>query len=596
MKRSAAIALQSGTKRARPAALPITVMATHVHNYMIADPLVDWIKNQNRRGTRSNPVFSKSNEFTNFLMERGREFETKLVEYINQNKMSIQKVSDTFSKEGCEKTRQLMVDGIPLLHSAPVFNEKEQTGGIIDLLVRSDYIHHFVSENPLAHDEIVIPAPKLNRTKPYHYVVIDIKFSTLPLKADGKFLLNSGHYPAHKAQLWIYTQAIGELQGYTPRYGFILGRRWRFTKESVTRTGFDCLDKMGVVDFQGVDKSYIEKTKEAIQWVRDVREHGSEWSVNPPSRPELYPNMCVDSGSWNAEKRKIADMIGEITSVWYCGVKHRENAIEEGVTSWRDVDCTSETIGMSGSRASIVDKILDINRQKKDKLRPKTIESDLLEWRDTSAKEVFVDFETLSDIFSDFDSLPMQASTDMIFMIGVGWEESGKWVYKSFTCSSATKDEEYRIMDEFNTLMASMKFPKMWCWHAEPGFWDRAENRQFDRVADENEELKDHISDDWNVSDWADLAKLFREEPIVIKDCFKFGLKEVVAAMHKHKLIKAELNTSCTSGMAAMVNAWKCYNTSDDPVSSPVMKDITKYNEWDCKVLWKILSYLRANH
>ena len=45
-----------------------------------------------------------------------------------------------------------------------------------------------------------------------------------------------------------------------------------------------------------------------------------------------------------------------------------------------------------------------------------------------------------------------------------------------------------------------------------------------------------------------------------------------------------------------MVNAWKCYRDEENPVESTVMKDIVKYNEFDCKVLWDILSYLKENH
>ena len=85
------------------------------------------------------------------------------------------------------------------------------THGIIDLLVRSDYLHKLVDECPLTQDEIKIPN-KLD-TKSYHYIVIDIKFSTLPLRSDGKHLLNSGSYPAYKAQCLIYTQAVGLIQG-----------------------------------------------------------------------------------------------------------------------------------------------------------------------------------------------------------------------------------------------------------------------------------------------------------------------------------------------------------------------------------------------
>ena len=48
--------------------------------------------------------------------------------------------------------------------------------------------------------------------------------------------------------------------------------------------------------------------------------------------------------------------------------------------------------------------------------------------------------------------------------------------------------------------------------------------------------------------------------------------------------------------MTAMVNAWKCYRDCANPAKSDIMKDIAKYNEFDCKVLWEIIEYLRKNH
>jgi hypothetical protein len=45
-----------------------------------------------------------------------------------------------------------------------------------------------------------------------------------------------------------------------------------------------------------------------------------------------------------------------------------------------------------------------------------------------------------------------------------------------------------------------------------------------------------------------------------------------------------------------MIFAWKTYSESENPENSDVMKDIITYNEFDCKVLWEILTFLRINH
>ena len=495
-----------------------------------------------------------------------------------------------------KKTADLMQQGVPILHSAPVKNTTNGTHGIIDLLVRSDFLNKLVEEASLSDEETVVAAPKLGQ--PYHYVVVDIKFSTLPLRADGIHLLNSGRYAAYKAQLYIYTEAIGKIQGYVSPCAFILGRRWKYTQQNIPHHNYTCLNRLGKIDFNGVDSSIPDSVKLAIKWVREVRENGNKWSINPPSRPELFPNMCVDSGIWNMEKEKIADNIGEITSIWYLGVKQRNIAIKKDILSWRNKNCTTKNLDFLGNRAPIVDKIMAINRQNTDKIWPKIIKNNTSDWKNAQ-NELFVDFETLSDIFADFTELPYQKNTDMIFMIGVGGVKQGKWFYKNFTCKEPTYEEEYRIMNEFVEFLSQWsQQPRLRYWCAEDKFWHNAECRQFDIAADNNDvERKDHISDNWKIANnWLDLYNVFIQEPIVIKDCFKFGLKPISKTMRKHGMIKTNLESQCDSGLTAMINAANCYKNCSNPIQSDVMRDISKYNEFDCKVLWEILQYLRANH
>lgn len=558
---------------------------------MIKDTLVDWLKIQQRRGTRGSPAYTKSNGFIDFIMNQGVRFEDKLVSYIHKHRHKVTFVADTITDENCARGIELMKKGVPVLHSVPVKNEKEHTQGIIDLLIRSDYLDKIMDTAPLGRMEMKKKAPHLSGN--YHYVVVDIKFSTLMLRADAIHLLNSKNLPFYKAQCWIYTQAVGEIQGYQAPYAFIMGRRWTSTSRGVTTRVNECLSQLGRICYKSVDKDIPGMTKKAIDWVRDVRQNGEKWTIYPPCRPELYPNMCVDSGMWAKEKEIIAERIAEITSVWQCGVKHRGNAHGRGIMSWRDADCNAATLGMGPTRGPIVNAILDINRQKKEKIRPQKITKNLYEWKRYRKNEMFIDFETISDVFTDFSNLPLQESTDMIFMIGAGWTEKGKWRYRTFVCSELSREAEYEIMDDFATFMRKKKYPKMFYWHAEKTLWTRAENRQGELA---NRRRRAHIADVWDLGEWADMADLFRSVPIVVRDCFKYSLKHIARAMFNHGLISVNLDTDCDSGMTAMVNAWKCYQRSRKPKEDDVMKDIVKYNEFDCKVLWDILMYLRSNH
>ena len=62
-------------------------------------------------------------------------------------------------------------------------------------------------------------------------------------------------------------------------------------------------------------------------------------------------------------------------------------------------------------------------------------------------------------------------------------------------------------------------------------------------------------------------------------------------------MISTYNESKCDNGINAMIGAWQTYQDhSLHPESSDVMKEIIKYNEFDCKVLWEILSFLRKNH
>ena len=577
------------------------VNATHTKNFMVNDHLSDWLRmyywnNSGSSGSlqRSrSDLHSKDDGFASFIRNRGVQFEQRIVDYISSTRVPIVSVADKITDATVKQTRDLMFQGVPVIHSAPVRNSYQRTQGIIDLLVRSDYVDKIVSESPLTTEEVKIASPILG--KDYHYVVIDVKFSTLPLRADGRHLLNSANYPAYKAQTWIYNQAIGHIQGYTPRYAYILGRRYMYTSKGIKNQSLYCLDRLGTIDYQGVDSDYVEKTKDAIKWWRLVKQHGKKWTANPPSREELYPNMCVDSYELNPVKKEIADVIGEITNIWYCGVKQRANALAHGITSWKDPRCNARILGMGGVRGPVVDAILNINRQDTDKVLPKII-PDKYNWN-TKGNEIFVDFETLIDVFAPLDQLPKQEKTEMIFMIGVWYKEEDQWKYRSFTCNSLSPNEEFRVMNEFSEFVAANGYPRMWYWHAENSIWNRAENRQYDRaVAINDHNIQQIIRQNWDVAtEWVDMVKLFRETPIVVKDCFNFSLKNVVKAMNKHGLIPTKMESDCKSGMDAALSAWNSYQNGDG-ASSPIIKDIEKYNTFDVKALYDILCYLRQNH
>jgi len=569
------------------------ISATKLYNYMQDDPIIDWFKNsvntQNRSRSYSELTFSENTQnFEQYIKNKGIEFENNIVKYINDHINEVKTVSSMYNKKSVKKTIEYMKQGTPIIHSASLSNTKNNTYGIADILIRSDYIKK-ICQN------VEVNNVGCKFSNKWHYVVIDIKYSTIPLDSKKRCILNSGSYKAYKAQLWVYNNCIGNIQNYTPEFGYILGRRWRSSSSNVNYASNNCFDKLGIVEFNKKDKKIISKAKSALKWVRTVKKNGYKWSVYPPTVNELYPNMTKISSKWHSQKMDIANQIGEISSLWMCGLRERNKAFENGIKSWHDPRACSRLFGIKGDRGKIIDKMININKQNTDKFLPAKIKFNDYDWKNRE-NDIYLDFETFNDIFEDFEYIPEQKSFNILFLIGVGFMKDNKWEFKYFISQKPDMDNEYKIMNEFMMFLKdNFDNPNIYYWHAEKSFWNRSCNQQFDRV-DLNEEDREKILD-WNIDDnLRDLRKFFVDNKIVIKDCFSYSLKKIAHSMKKHQLINTPIESECLDGLTAMIKAWKTYKTIDNPVNSVIMKDIIKYNEFDCKLLCDILNYIRAKH
>jgi len=565
------------------------ISATKTFNFMINDPLVDWLKlyykntSFNENGNVRIPSLQLNGGFVNFLRNKGMEFETKVIKCLQEDfrNITVKSVGNFYSEENIKKTKDLMKSGTHIICSGSLKNSENKTFGIPDLLIRSDYIPQIFG-NQYENPDLYIPAPFLVSGN-FHYRVIDIKFSTLKLASDGIHLLNQGKIPAYKAQLCVYNSALSKLQGFDSKKSYILGRRWNYTKGKQVYSGVSAFEKLGVIDFSNRDLEFIQRTSKAISWYKSVLSEGSLWSINPPSKPELYPNMCVDSYEWNKVKEQLAKELSEITMLWQCGPKNRQLAFDRGVKSWKDESCCAKLLGLGNNHGNIVDSIIEINKEScSDVILPAkmNIDQHLLK---TNFSDFYVDFETLSDICQPLENFTNQREMNIIFMIGIGWfnNETKDWEYRNFIAEKISYESEVKILTEFKKFIAKFSNPRLFYWHAEKGFWNKSLRRN-------------NLSVD--CLNWVDLCKIFKDEPITIKNCFNYGLKNIAKAMREHGMISTQLNSDCNNGMMAMVKAWNCYsqNPANKKISdSPIMKDIGDYNEFDCKVLYDIISYLR---
>lgn len=574
--------------------------------------------------------------FTKFIMGAGLNFESKVIELIKKNVAENEFVTICNNARNFEasvmeyekKSIEEILKGTPIIYQPLLMNREGDLSysyGLPDLLVRSDYLHKIVKLSPLTTTRQTYKAPKLKGN--YHYVVVDIKFTTLDLCADGLRIRNSGSIPAYKCQLYVYNHALGKIQGYEPTASYILGRRFKYISKGRKYSGGNCFSRMGHIEYNNWDNSYISTTISAINWIKKLRTKGQEWDLLPkPSLPQLYPNMCNQSdGRWENFKSDYAKKIGEITLLWNCGIKNREIAHKNGVYSYWDPKCNSNTVGIKGPKqAPILDEIISINKKRKFDTAMERIHININneidnQWMKTPKLRLSVDFEIISNVFDNFTKLPNAQENDFLFMIGVAYEVktgqnqivsdpiSSQVSYKMFLISELSQEAEFQLIHQFYCFLRELTNKHLGKGTRIPDLyhWGNIERTYFSKLCLRLEKSfgKDVLADIKLMKSelsWYDLLECFKKNPIVINGCFKFGLKEVAGRLSELGLIRSNWksdNSSCNGGATAMLMAHNAYQTARKTgipiIKNPSIREIMEYNKIDCIVLHEIVNFLK---
>ena len=591
------------------------VSASKVRNYLLNDTILDWLGEYNinsiqQDATKNVPNSSSTisryrnnsnvDEFTKHIMDQGITFEKEVMKLLNK-KVKVVQASESFqAKEirNYDYTLKLMKEGIPIIYQAVLHDYKNQTYGCPDLIIRSDYLNSIFNQELLSIEELKNKSLILGTD--YYYVVVDIKHSTLHFNVDFRTLRNRDSVPAYKGQLYIYNEALANMQGYNPNKAFILGKMWSWRNS----TGTNFMEKLGTIDYKDFDSNYVDQTRDAIKWILRVRSEGHLWKLYPlPSIPELYPNMNNErDGYWHSLKSELSNSINEITSLWMCGIKNRNIAHSNNITSYKDPECCSKLLGFKqGKVADTLNQIININRSE-DIVSPKKISTIKLgdkEWRtmNQDSLEFYLDYETMNSnlghIIVENNNVGYQ-NNQCIFQIGLGYIKNGKWTYKSFLAATNNLVGEVTMIKKFWEYIEKVKVEekKAKCHFVH---WYSAEPISYKKLQQRVKSAGTSVPD----KDFVDLYKLFRAEPITINGSLNFSLKSIAKAMNKKKLIKTSWDSTnpCSNGLNAMLLAHKAYSESNGPLSdnNVIMHNIIHYNQVDCRVLWEILDYLRKN-
>ncbi len=583
------------------------ISASSIRNYLLNDPLIDWLKYYSIDNINDIPVpvskrnynmsnfkkqSNKSNllSFNNFIMDQGNLFEKivfdKLKEEFKNN--TIVQVSFNNEAQSYQKyieTINCMKAGVDIIYQGVLHDYKKKLYGVPDLLVRSDKF------NEIFNKQIIYPhyKSKIN----YHYVVVDIKHSTLYLNSNKTYIKDINSIPAYKGQILIYNKILSEFLGYIPQHGYIISKKILYTKNNISYSSDNFMENIAIIDYKGVDKNYNYLTNRAIEWIRIMRSEGHNWRLLPePSVLELYPNMKNDKDDgYRNLKVELAERINEITNLWWCSYKKREIAHSKNIFSWMDKKFNAEIVDIKDVKiATTLNNILKINRNNKEMIRTsELIKNNNWKYTDNNIMEFYIDFETIN---SNIGQLDVIDNNNIIFMITIGWENNNSWEYQTFMINKNDDNEELTMInnmwDFIDNKMLELNKTDYKFIH-----WSNAE------ITFYNKFLSKHPFNNVKTFKSFDLYQLFLDNNIVIKGALNFSLKTIANAMHKNGLINTcwDKNSSCNNGLQAMFLAYNLYKNNDYvDENNNIMKEIIRYNIIDCQVMYEILSYLRNNY
>jgi len=587
------------------------VSATATRNHVLGDPVLDWLglfgKDHGYQRDEDLPGYDPRTDFTAFIFEQGRRFENRVVELLRSLTEVVtiaDGAEDIRDLNTAERTFGAMVEGVPVIHQGVLRDPEHRTYGAPDLLIRSDELRRLFP-GAIGEPEAAVRAPDLTPAR-WHYRVVDVKFTTLHLAADGT-LANQGSSPAYKVQLYIYNRTLGRIQGVEPDTSYLLGRGWEQIVKGDKLRGSSCVERLAPMPQLGtLAKNFpiSDAAAAACEWVRELRHDGAAWRLLPdPARPELYPNSGnQQDGPWHRAKGQVAEELEDLTLLWQVGVPGRRKGHAAGVFRWRDPRCTPAVVGVTGDRrTAVLQALLDVNRTVEgEDIRPAHIRAAEVEWRPSPALEFYVDFETVSDLADDFSHIPERGGQTLIFMIGCGHVEEGEWQFESFVANALTEQNEGEIIDSWLTHMEDVQ-KRVSPLDEAPRVihWSPAEVSNFETAY--NSARERHPDRDWVSPRWFDfLGRVVREEPVVVRGAMGFGLKAVAKALHAHGFVRTLWEDGPADGLGAMVGAWWCQDESSRTHKTlpeiDLMKEIMQYNEVDCRVMTEAIQYFRQLH
>ena len=539
-----------------------------IKNWMLNDPLIDWLNMYGDKSLMDKKTDLRFNFQYNLQCKK-----TALFSAIIKNlKTRFDVLTITGDKEcsidNFNKTCDAIKKGVSIIHNGILHDNKNKIYGICDLIVRNEIIQQICKDYTFVPDDS------------NGYSVIQFKFCTLELNKLGYINKHeSSNY--YKGECILLQRILNSIQTTLLKTQidgkcYIFGKYVKKNKEK--QIGFK---ELGVIDItQAKDKDVNDNVDDAINWLKRLTNDGVNWDIQNPVMSELYPNMGANMNEWTHYKKKLAHRVKELTLINGIGYDKRMNLIKSGICKWDNAEVITKYKNIKG--------IININ---KGGVNIEITDESVFSDKDPKTLKFYVDFETINnhttnstayESYTAESDLNVVSNGEMIYLIGIGWEEDDEWVFKKFLVNNITIEEEKRIIVEWKTFMTKMKKDGQYD-NIEICHWTNAECRMYNNSCDR------HSIPIGFGGKWTDLYKLFKDN-VYIKGAFDYSLKTIAKAMYNKGMIYTKWEDEELNGLSTMIAIEYYNNTGKGLHNIKEVDEIIKYNEVDCKVMWEMLN------
>lgn len=560
--------------------------ATEGRPLILEDPALIWLKYHGKDHGLQPDVSPYS--FFDFITEKGLQFEEKWLRELAPEAVHV--CNGAFGVRSVEKvqeTFELMQQGTPLIAQAALWWAPERIYGVPDLLAHTSWLKTNFPDLLDRTDGHAAAAGLEGSDEPNrgdadhggldHYVVFDIKFTTR-LDTTGK----AHHLKAYGAQVRIYSYILGHLQGIMPQYAYLVTRD-RIANPipvAISSTLNQPLDqdlaalRDQVVEIKLNEAEYVPWRDEIVvsnAGHRDDQWHTAKAIIARDKVPGGDPGMLYQVG--RDVKRELAAM----------GFSRLDLLLETDPKAIPFEQCR----GLGSTTSERIRVILEANRSGS----PIPPHRDLVPLR--KDYEFFVDFEYFSNLNTDFErQWPALDGCEMIFMVGLGWQDRGQWAFEAFVAGAENHDGEREMLEKFIEFLR-IRTDGALTDDARTSFhhWTNAEVWQAGRASDRHRLPANHPL---RALPWYDLQGVFHRGPLGAPGAWNYQLKEVAKALGRvDPAFDPQWPGELDQGLRAMVIGWKAYE-NEQPQESQEMNMLRQYLEADCRALWQILRWMRT--